>query len=157
MNRLFEIATELGEIARQRFDFRQKLTLYEQQQAAREAALIPEGGWPGSNADTRKAAEKAAKANDPELVGLTLSIQDLNFDLGKLEVDREALIAERDAWQWTIRDMEACAHESGAKQSVFERMAEWEYLQRQQAEIDAAEQLRIQQGITTIPEAEPPF
>jgi hypothetical protein len=109
MNKLFEIAKELSEIAQKRFEIKQKLSLYEMQQSARETAMTPEGGWPGSNDMQRKAEEKKAKANDPELIGLSMSIHDLNYDFGQLEVDRDAMVEERDAIRWTIRDNEVCA------------------------------------------------
>lgn len=135
MNRLFTIASELSNIAQERFEIKQKLSLYEMQQSARETAMIPEGGWPGSNDTQRKSAEKTAKANDPELIGLSMSIHDLNYDTGQLEVDRDALIAERDAFQWTIRDRETTKPPDGHRTSVFEDYDLWQD-EQYSAEID---------------------
>lgn len=106
MNRLFEIAEQLGEIAHSRYSIRQGIAALDVKIANREAAIIPDGGWPGSNADTRKAAEKAAKAADKNLIDWTASRESFQAALDELEYKREALIAERDAWQWTIRDNE---------------------------------------------------
>jgi hypothetical protein len=125
MNRLFEIATELGEIAHSRFVIRRGIDALDAKITAREAAMIPEGGWPGANADTRKAAEKAAKATDPELIKLADNRNAFQSSLDELECKREALVAERDAWQWTIRDRETQVHEGGIKESVFAQMDEY--------------------------------
>jgi hypothetical protein len=120
MNRLFDIARELGDIAQKRMTLRRELAENEAMTIIREAAIVPDGGWPGGNADTRKAAEKAAKGTDQELLALMSITHDYQFELEQLEVKRDVLVAERDAWQWTIRDNENVAI-SGVD-SVFDMM-----------------------------------
>lgn len=116
MNRLFEISKELGEIATRKFEARRNAAQLEADILAREAAIIPEGGWPGSNADTRKAAEKAAKAADTTLTTYAAQKLDYQDSLDQLDLRREILTAERDAWQWSIRDLEA---QAAGMQSAF--------------------------------------
>lgn len=123
MNRLFRIADELAEIARARYDYRRAILTLDNDIAGREVELIPAGGWPGSNADARKAAEKAAKATDPELAYYLELRDEQQIKLDLLELDRDMLLAERQAWEWTIRDRETIAHEGGLKSSVFEDYA----------------------------------
>jgi hypothetical protein len=120
MNRLFEIARELGDIAQKRMESRRFIAEVEAMTIIREASIVAEGGWAGSNADTRKAAEKAAKGADQELLALTASKLSYQATLDELEVKKEVLVAERDAWQWTIRDNENVAI-SGVD-SVFDMM-----------------------------------
>jgi uncharacterized protein YeaC (DUF1315 family) len=126
MNRLFEIASELGEIARKRLSLRQIIDGMTDDIAMREAELIPEGGWPGGNADTRKAMEKAAKAADIILQGRINYKSTSQKELDALEVDRDVLNAERDAWQWTIRDRETTKPLDGHESSVFEDYDLWQ-------------------------------
>jgi hypothetical protein len=66
MNRLFEIANRLGEIARTRYQQHDLLKTVERSLKSRERAITPEGGWPGKNADERKAAELAALSADEQ-------------------------------------------------------------------------------------------
>ena len=106
MNRLFEIAEALHNIALDRMTMRQSMDTVNRNIKAREAAMIPEGGWPGSNADTRKAAEVAAKANDGQLKNLDLEKRMIEAQLERSEIERDALVEERNAIQWTIRDRE---------------------------------------------------
>lgn len=106
MNRLFEISRELSAIARVRFDLRQQLETIARNITAQQAAIIPAGGWPGSNADTRKAAKLAARASDPGLIMFAADKAAVAQQLETLEVDRDALLAEHDAIIWTIRDVE---------------------------------------------------
>jgi hypothetical protein len=106
MNRLFIIAEELGRIAHQRFDLRQAIARHESFITSRKRALIPEGGWPGKNADERKAAEIAAFAGDVELLGAQAFLAHDQDALDQWDVEREVLQAELAAWQWTIRDLE---------------------------------------------------
>jgi hypothetical protein len=121
MNRLFEIATELSEISRKRQILRNDIRKFELSIKAAEIELIPEGGWPGSNDMQRKAAEATSKANDPALIYLRYEMDEDQSRMDLLEVDREALISEREAWQWTIRDRETIA--MGMNESVFDVMA----------------------------------
>jgi len=122
VNRLFDIASKLDIIARQRFALRRFILDTENQIIAREAAMIPEGGWPGGNADTRKAMEKAAKAADPELQKLITGKEGYQTDLDNLELEKDALVNERSAWEWTIRDRETITPDGGLPCSVFEAM-----------------------------------
>ncbi len=108
-NRLFEIASKLGEIAENRRTTRLQQLEIQRMIEARKTALIPEGGWPGSNDVQRKAAECKAKESDQVLHDLILDDDLLSGQMAQLEADREALIAERDAYQWTIRDAECVA------------------------------------------------
>lgn len=145
MNRLFEIAKELGEIANKRLQGKQLLDESDQLLKGIMLRLIPEGGWPGKNADERKAAE--LKAYDDCVIlqeeqERRASIKE-TFDL--LEADREALIAERDAWQWTIRDNEVAAS-VGYGRSVFAMMETYQ-TEKEWAEYnaqEAADQARAQ-------------
>jgi hypothetical protein len=66
MNRLFEIANRLGEIARTRYQQHDLLKTVERSLKSREMKIKPEGGWPGKNADERKAAELAALSADEQ-------------------------------------------------------------------------------------------
>ena len=121
MNRLFDIASELGEIARKRFDVKCQISIIDENIKKVEAAIVPVGGWPGSNADQRKASELAARSSNQALIEFGMDLDAAQNDLAKLEVDREVLIAERDAWMWTIRDQEQSAvHGFGS--SVFVMM-----------------------------------
>lgn len=139
MNRLFEIAVALGEIARVRLDTKRYLVAVDKLIADRSTALIPEGGWPGSNADTRKAVEKSTLANDPELKGFAMGRDSYIATLDDLELKRDALLAERSAWEWTIRDREACAHEGGQIYSVFSMMEAYRTEQEYAAQMEAME------------------
>ena len=126
MNRLFEIASALSVNARQRWTMRKMIEITEGKIAAREAAMVPEGGWPGSNADTRKAMEKAAKAVDLDLIELKNDLSTHNAQLENYDLDRDELIAERQAWEWTVRDRETTKPPRGHNSSVFEDMALWQ-------------------------------
>lgn len=106
MNRLFEIAEQLHNIALDRMTMREAMDTVNRNIKAREAAMIPEGGWPGGNADTRKAAEVAAKAADGQLKNLDLEKRMIEAQLERSEIERDALVEERNAIQWTIRDRE---------------------------------------------------
>ena len=128
MNRLFEIAKELSVIATSRFELKQQLEATVRNIKTQEAAIIPAGGWPGANADTRKAAETAAKAADEPLRMLAMDKAAIEEELDRLELDREALTAEREAWHWTIRDRET---QGCMTESVFDLMDAWS---RSQAE-----------------------
>ncbi len=119
MNRLFDIAYELNELAKARFDLKQQLETIARNIKTQEAAIIPAGGWPGSNADTRKAAETAAKAADPALQMFAADKAAIEEALDKLELDRDALLAEKEAWHWTIRDRET---QCSMIESVFDAM-----------------------------------
>jgi hypothetical protein len=119
MNRLFEIAEELHLIALDRMTQRQTLDTVNRNIKAREAAMIPDGGWPGSNADTRKAAELAAKSTDKQLVSFDIESRVIQDQLQVSEIKRDALIEERDAIRWTIRDNEQMSHEGGSGYSVL--------------------------------------
>jgi hypothetical protein len=123
MNRLFEIAKQLKDIALHRFVEKRQLADLETKIAAREVSLIPDGGWAGANADTRKASEKAAKAADAELQELIKLQSSCQESLDNLEFDREILTIEKEAWQWTIRDNET--RYSGVK-SVFATMKRYQ-------------------------------
>jgi hypothetical protein len=125
MNQLFEIASALGELAHARYELRNELTAIENAVKARKAAITPPGGWPGKNPDERKAAELAAVSTDETLTLLLSQKDDVEDELALSEADREALIAERDAWQWTIRDREVAAF-NPQMMSVFDMMREFE-------------------------------
>lgn len=122
MNRLFEIAAELKVIATTRFELKQQLETTVRNIKTQEAAIIPAGGWPGANADTRKAAEIAAKAADEPLRIFAMDKAAIEEELDRLELDREALTAEREAWHWTIRDRET---QGCMTESVFDAMDAW--------------------------------
>ncbi len=109
MNRLFEIAERLHLIALDRMTQRQALDTVNRNIKAREVAMIPDGGWPGNNADTRKAAEVAAKATDQQLNLFELEKRMTQDQLETSEILKDALIEERDAIRWTIRDNEQMA------------------------------------------------
>jgi len=139
MNRLFEIAKELTVIATTRFELKQQLEAAVRNIKTQEAAITPAGGWPGANADTRKAAEIAAKAADEPLRMLAMDKAAIEEELDRLDLDRDALIAEREAWHWTIRDRET---QGIMKMSVFEEMDAWTARQAEtvaDAEAEASE------------------
>jgi hypothetical protein len=148
MNRLFEIASELGEIARKRFLIRDEIRSFEINIKAEETAMIPEGGWPGSNDMQRKAAEATAKANSPSLIYSRTIMQEDQTRLDSLEVDREVLIAERDAWMWTIRDREQTAF-NGDGMSVFRMMEQYSKDKVYQATVD---EIRAQMSLDDLDE-----
>jgi hypothetical protein len=145
VNRLFDIASKLDIIARQRFALRRFILDTENQIIAREAAMIPEGGWPGGNADTRKAMEKAAKSADPELQKLITGKEGYQTDLDNLELEKDALVNERSAWEWTIRDRETQTSDNTCfNQSVFEAMDLFQD-EQEQRNIDELYQLSVQE------------
>lgn len=103
-NRLFEISNELASNLRAQLKTKMDLAAVEVSIIAQEAHIIPEGGWPGSNADTRKAYEKQAKAADPVLKFLNEEKNKGQESLQVLELDFRILQMEKEAWQWTIKD-----------------------------------------------------
>ena len=123
MNRLYEIAKELGNIASVRFYLKQQLETIAHNIKTQEAAIIPAGGWPGSNADTRKAAEIAAKAADEPLRMFAADKAAIEEQLDLNELKRETLTAEREAITWTIRDIENVAR---GQESVFEMLRKYD-------------------------------
>lgn len=123
MNRLFEIATELGDIAVKANLIIQDNHKFEAAIKKAELELIPEGGWPGSNETQRKIAEATAKASDGPLVYLRDCLDGNQTRLDELYIRRADLLNERQAWEWTIRDMEQQA-QGGS--SVFALMEKWQ-------------------------------
>jgi hypothetical protein len=123
MNRLFEIAKELGSIANDRFNLRESIRDYENRIKRARVELAPAGGWPGTNEAARKIAQEYSELHDPDLMFMRAALDDDEVSLEKLESNREALIAERDAWQWTIRDEE---NVSRGQESVFVQMMRYE-------------------------------
>lgn len=121
MNRLFEIAEELKHNAISRIDYRRKLQAIERDMKAYERQMIPEGGWPGKNADERKAAELSAKANDGQLYGYEIQRQTVQFNLDNDELHRDELIEERDAIRWTIRDSEQTSITGASVLAMWEK------------------------------------
>lgn len=106
MNRLFEIAQELTNCAIELSDDRRKLLSLEREAKAYERQVVPEGGWPGKNADERKAAEMNFKASDGQFYEYEMRRDVLEFNINSGGLRRDALIEERDAIRWTIRDNE---------------------------------------------------
>lgn len=149
MNRLFEIAKELTAIAATRFDLKQQLETTVRNIKTQEAAIIPAGGWPGSNADTRKAAETAAKAADEPLRMFAMDKAAIELELDRLDLDRDALITERDAWHWTIQDR---CNQGNMTYSVFEEMNEW---QARQAETVAGAETEAEEAFEQALSGEP--
>lgn len=145
MNRLFEISEKLGEIARQRFELKQKLVVVDRNLVSYERSLIPAGGWPGSNADQRKAAELAVKEADIPLRDLHDEKSLYEDQLASLEVDREALILEKEAWQWTIRDRET-QYDSHRPFDVSVFQAKAMYDEQVKSEAAYAEYMEEQEG-----------
>ena len=106
MNRLFEIAETLKESAAVRIDYRNRLQLLKSDLELHERQMIPVGGWPGKNADERKAAELVAKDLDGTIFDIEARRKSIQAKLEAEELRRDALIEERDAIRWTIRDAE---------------------------------------------------
>ena len=123
MNRLFEIANELGEIDTKRYLIREDIRKCDVSIKKAETELIPEGGWPGSNESQRKAAETIAKANDASLIYLSDIRAQNEARLQELDMRRGDLLNERQAWEWTIRDLEQAA---AGGMSVFALMEKWQ-------------------------------
>lgn len=126
MNRLFEIATELGDIAVKANLIIRDNRKFEASMKRVELELIPEGGWPGSNETQRKVAEATAKATDANLIYMRDCMDGNQERLDELYIRRQDLLNEREAWHWTIRDRESTAHEGGHSESVFEEMLKFE-------------------------------
>jgi hypothetical protein len=139
MNRLFEIAKELNDVAVSRMDYREKLQMVERDRKAYELQMVPEGGWPGKNADERKAAEMIAKGNDGQLYGYEIQRQTIEHNLAAEELRRDALTAEREAWMWTIRDRETM-------QMVFPRSVFEDYNIWQDEQYQASDPGKIEPG-----------
>jgi len=141
MNRLFEIASELNQISVSRMKLRSEIDFIGESIIRHEAEMIPEGGWPGSNADTRKAMEKAAKASDLTLQNLANGKINAQSEMDALEIERDALIAERDAYQWTIRDRENVAR--GVESVFVAKPSEPEPVSDEQAKDNLAASARL--------------
>lgn len=76
----------------------EKLSVRQQTIAAIEAALIPDGGWPGSNETSRKAARDKTYSEHDELQALRQDVADLelrqsghNLAIQGLNVEHRAL------------------------------------------------------------------
>lgn len=109
MNRFLDIAKDLSEYAIAIIGGRRQLQALDRQVKDHERTMIPDGGWPGKNADERKAAELAAKSSDEQLYEYEIRRQAIQFNLDNDELHRDALLEERDALRWTIRDNEQAA------------------------------------------------
>jgi hypothetical protein len=150
MNRLFSIYEELADLAETKLDLRSAIDRIEKDIAIREAFIIPAGGWPGSNADSRKTAQQAARAADEELKYLENEMEMCKADMLRVDMERDNLIAERSAWEWSIRDRETTRPVEGHKLSVFEEMeryqadqADTERKQDERMDDDAAASVRL--------------
>jgi len=116
-NRLFEIAELLKSIAVQRAILRRDIGAFDDKITFIKRDLIPEGGWPGKNADERKAAEISAYHNSTYLNYWEGEKKESEEFISQLDTYRMALLEERSAYEWTIRDNEVVAR-GGA--SVFQ-------------------------------------
>jgi hypothetical protein len=147
MNRLFEIAQELRAIALVNFEAQEGLRQLERSIKARKEQLIPEGGWPGSNDAQRKAAELKAYTTDEPLARFEQEQIELRRETAALEVDRDNLLEEKAAWQWTIRDQQ---NKAAGGTSAFDLMEQ--HLDQKDAELKASIEWALQLAPVTYAE-----
>lgn len=101
--RLYEIATKLGELYRDRTEAGIRISHLESDVANLRLALVPAEGWAGKNEEARRIErERAELASE----GLQASLEDLNGwqdESARIQADIEILETERRALEWSIR------------------------------------------------------
>jgi len=103
MNRLFEIASALGQLYQTRAQTNLLKWQAEQDIHARQLELTPADGWPGKNAEQRDVARDQTFAEDAQLQEAVKKANDAHRALIELEARIQALEAERRAAEWSIR------------------------------------------------------
>jgi hypothetical protein len=103
MNRLFEIASALGQLYQTRAQTNLLKWQAEQDIHARQLELTPADGWPGKNAEQRDVARDQTFAEDAQLQEAVKKANDAHRALIELEARIQALEAERRAAEWSVR------------------------------------------------------
>ena len=103
MNRLFEIASALGQLYQTRAQTNLLKWQAEQDIHARQLELTPADGWPGKNAEQRDVARDQTFAEDAQLQEAVKKANDAHRALIELEARIQALEAERRAAAWSVR------------------------------------------------------
>ena len=103
-NPLAKIAISLGELYRQRAELRIKDRHLGELEEKRVAAITPAEGWPGKNETERKCSMNTMLAADDELTTIKQHISDASDELERFGAEIHVLEAEKEAYQWTIRD-----------------------------------------------------
>lgn len=98
-----DIATQLGQLYRTRAGLSFARWQTEQDIERRKVQIIPPDGWPGSNAEARKANQAKAEVNDEALHSLDTYYSSLGTELAQVTGQIEALECERRMYEWNIR------------------------------------------------------
>jgi len=99
--------SEIAQLLKDLYQRRAKIALAEWQYGedlrARQTAITPEGGWPGSNEKARETAREKVFAADETCQKISAQIRQAHADLATIEADLAGLEAERRGLEWEIR------------------------------------------------------
>ena len=103
-NLLTKIAVDLGELYHQRAELRIRDRKLDELREKRVVEITPKC-WPGSNETERKCSMTLAIAADEALQSIDGQLGDVSDRLEIVAASIHALEAEKEAIQWTIRDL----------------------------------------------------
>jgi hypothetical protein len=102
-NRMLEIASTLAHLYNVKADLEIRVGHLETDISGRSIALLPDAGWPGSNAEARKAAEKKGIDADEALSNMNAELLKTKHALLSLDAKINAARALQKAIEWCIR------------------------------------------------------
>ncbi len=102
-NRLIQIAQQIANLNKIKFDASVRLANLRSDESARKLFLTPLGGFPGSNTEQRKAAQESTFGSDSALKAITEAIANFQREYDGALANIDSLTDERRALEWTIR------------------------------------------------------